>query len=284
MRRVPRALIAGICGLAAAFGAHAQQHRYDIAIAPFLPVRTLVQNYQPMIAYLEKRLGEPVALLTAPDYKTFNIETLHRSYPFIITVANAAYLAQADAGYAPMLKPVIDTRPTLVVAKSAKWSHIHDLRGQLIALPDAQALVAMQAPGMLREAGLNPEHDVKLAHAQNHSAAANRVLAGEAAAAIISDRALLQMNAATRDGLRQVATWEKGAAPGVVYLVSPDVPPARVRRMQAAILEYVRDTQDGRELMTRFGYGGLLPAKPDDLRWLAPYGVQLRELLKSSVQ
>lgn len=280
--RLLRAAWAGFAGAVclSSLAARAELHGYDLAIAPFLPVRTLVQNYQPMREYLEKRLGEPVTLITAPDYKRFNAETLRHGYPFIVTVANSAWVAQADAGYVPLLRPAIDTRPTLVVAKESKWMQISDLRGQTIALPDPLAIVAMQAPSMLQEAGLNPGRDVKLAHVENHAAAANRVLAGEAAAAVISDRAYLQLNPATRDRLRQLGTWDKGAAPGVVYLASPKVNAERVQRMKATMLDFVRDTPEGRELMTRFGYGGLVTVKPDDLRFLAPYGAQLKELLK----
>lgn len=281
MRRAMCSVMAGLCLFATACAARAQTHGYDIAIAPFLPVRTLVANYQPMVSYLEKRLGESVTLLTSTDYRAFNAATQRHEYPFIITVANAAFLAHADAGYMPLLKPVVYTRPTLVVSRSVKWDHIRDLRGQVIAVPDALSVVAMQAPEMLREAGLNPEHDVKLAYAQNHAAAASRVLAGEAGAAVISDRAFLQMNPATRQGLRKIATWEPGAAPGVVYLSSPHVPADRAQRVKVAILEFV-ETPQGQQLMEHFGYGGLQPATPEDLRFLAPYGAQLREALKGT--
>jgi phosphonate transport system substrate-binding protein len=244
----------------------------ELAVAPFLPAATLVSNYQPMRAYLEQRLKEPVLFVTAPDYKTFYERAQRREYPVIITVANAAYLAYAESGYVPMLRPVIYTRPVIVVPKLASWTRIQDLRGKTIALPDTLAVVAMQGTQMLRELGLDPDKDVTLKYLPNHSAAVNHVISGEAAAAIVSDRALLQMPAATQAGVRVIETWEKGAVPGVVYLANPALSPQRVTQLTQAILKFVHDTPQGHEFIKKMGYGDLTTAIPQDLAPLATYG------------
>lgn len=252
---------------------------FELAFTPFLPVRTMMQNYQPMRAYLESRLQEPVTLVTAPDYKIYNERMRLQEYPFVITVANSAYLAHVDHGYVPMLRPVILTRPALVVAAQSGLKSIKELRGATLAMPDPLAVVAMQGAQMLREAGLNPGRDVNIKYTPNHSAAANHVISGEASAAIVSDRALLQMPKMTQQALRVLQTWEAGAAPGILYLAAPQVPRARVERLQQAILEFVRDTEAGRALMNNLGYGGLVPATGEDLKPLAPYGAQLKAAL-----
>jgi phosphonate transport system substrate-binding protein len=251
----------------------------ELAVAPFLPAATLVSNYQPMRAYLEQHLKEPVLFVTAPDYKTFYERTQRREYPVIITVANAAYMAYAESGYVPMLRPVIYTRPVIVVPRLASLTRIQDLRGKTIALPDTLAVVAMQSAQMLRELGLDPGKDVTLKYLPNHSAAVNHVISGEAAAAIVSDRALLQMPAATQTGVRVIETWEKGAVPGVVYLANPGLSPQRVAQLTQAILKFVRETPEGREFIKKMGYGDLTPAMPQDLVPLATYG----EIFKATI-
>jgi ABC-type phosphate/phosphonate transport system substrate-binding protein len=248
----------------------------ELGIAPFLPPRILAQNYLPMRVFLEQQLGKPVVIVMAPDYKTFYERTQHREYPVVITVANAAYLAYTESGYIPMLRPVIDTRPVLVVPKNSSLTHIQMLRGKTIALPDSLALVAMQALPMLREAGLDPVKDVHLINLTNHSAAVNHVTAGEVAAAIVSDRALLQMPAATQAAVRVIETWDNGAAPGVVYLANPSLSPQRIAQLTQAILKFVRETPEGREFIKKMGYGGLVPATAQDLEPLAPYGAMFK--------
>lgn len=255
----------------------------EIAIAPFLSVRDLVQNYEPMRLYLEQRLRQPVLFITAPDYRSFHERTRKREYTYLITVGNAAYLAQAEAGYVPLLRPVHDTRPVLVVKKDMPLEHIVDLRGKVIALSDRLAVVSMQALPMLREAGLDPERDLVLKHQGNHGAAVNHVLSGEAAAAIVSDRALMQMAPAIREAVRVVHGWDKGAAPGLLYLASPRLQREDRDRFTRAALDFVR-TDEGRALMERLGYGGLVPATQEDIRMFAPYGAALKRALAQPEQ
>jgi phosphonate transport system substrate-binding protein len=244
----------------------------ELAVAPFLTATTLVQNYQPLRAFLDRHLGQPVMFVTAPDYKSFYERTQRREYPVIITVASTAYLAYAESDYVPMLRPLVDTCPVLVVAKNSSLTRIQDLRGEAVALPDPLAIIAMQAVQMLHEAGLDPGKDVNLKHLSNHSVAVNHVISGEVAAAIVSDRALLQMPAAAQAGVRVIQTWKKGAAPGVVYLANPGLPPQRVAQLTQAILKFVRETPEGRDFIMKLGYGGLVPATKQDLEPLASYG------------
>lgn len=129
------------------------QQRYELAFTPFLPVRTLMLKYEPMRVYLEERLREPVALVTAPDYKIFNQRMRNHDYAFVVAVANTAYLAHAEYGYTPMLRPAILTRPVLVTGKKSRIKNLKDLRGAIIALPDRLAVVSVQGLQMLRRPG-----------------------------------------------------------------------------------------------------------------------------------
>ena len=270
--------LAALLLLASGASASAQESKpaFELAITPFLPVRTMMQNYEPMRAFLEVRLQEPVSLITAPDYKVFNERMRRYDYAFVVTVANSAYLAQSEYGYIPMLRPAILTRPVLVTTKQSPLKNLKALHGATLTMPDRLAVVSMQGVHMLRAAGLNPEQDVKIKYMPNHAAAVNWVISGEAQAAIVSDRALLQMPEATRNAVRIVQTWEAGAMPGIVYLASPHVSVERVARMRQAILEYVRDTEAGRTLIKNLGYGDLVPSTPEELAPLAPYGALLK--------
>jgi phosphonate transport system substrate-binding protein len=283
-RRCLAALLLGPAIAAAAASDSLPGRGIELGVAPFLPARTLVQNYQPLRRYLEQQLHEPVTIVTAPDYQSYYQRIQRREYPVIVAVANVAYLAAAECGYRPMLRPLVDTRPVLVVARRSTLTRALELRGKTVALPEPLAIVAMQARPMLSEAGLDPDRDVQLKHFSTHSAAVYHVLAGEVAAAIVSDRALAQMTASAREGVRIVQTWERGAAPGVVYLASPTLPRQRVAQLTEAILRFTRDQPEGRELMKSWGYGGFVPATSRDLEPLAPYGALLKAALSKKVE
>lgn len=271
-------LVLGVCVSSVLYA----QSGYELAFTPYLPVRTLMQNYQPMRTYLEQRLREPVTLVTASDYKSFNRAVRRRAYDFIVTPANSAYIAHAEFGYIPLLRPVNATRPSVVVPIGSAINSLKDLRGAVITLPDPLAMVSMQALPMLRAAGLDPEADLTLRHMPNHSAAVNFVLSGEAAAAIISDRLLAQMPDVTRNALRIVQTWDAGAAPGIIFLASPSVEMDRAEKIRNAILEFVRDTERGREMMYKMGYAGLVIVKEEELSSIAPYGALLKKALEAN--
>ncbi len=254
----------------------------QIAVAPFLPPHLIVKNYQPMQEYLEQKLKQPVSFITAPDYATFYARTQRHDYAVVITVAHAAYLAQAEAGYVPMLRPVNLTQPVLIVATQSNFKHPRDLKGKAVAMPDPLAIISMQGIEMLREAGLNPDTDISVKHLPNHSAAVNYVIAGDVAAAFVSDRALLQMPKAAQQKVHIIHQSPTGAAPGVFYLANPALPAERVALLTQTIQAFVKDTPQGIEFMSKLGYGGLVPATQQDLKPLARYGAQFKEVLKQS--
>lgn len=254
----------------------------EIAIAPFLPIATLIQNYEPLVKDLEQQLKRRVILLTAPDYRSYNERLIQGKYTFVIAVANSAYLAITDADYMPLLRPDVYSRPALVVRKDSAAQRVADLKNTKLATTDAMGIIAMQGAAMLRDAGLDPTRDVSLNNFANHTVAVNFVLSGEMDGAVISDRGLLQMPAIKRDALRVIHVWEQGAAPGIVYLVNKNVPSETATQVRDAIAQFTRDTEAGRALMAQFGYGALLPVTVEELKFLAPYGVQLKALLQKA--
>lgn len=250
-----------------------------IGIAPFLPVKTLVQNYAPLRDYLEIKLNEPVTIVSAPDYKTYYKSIQKHDYEIVITNASSAYVAYTDYAYTPLLQPLNFTHPVVVIGKDQKLTDLTELRDKTIAMSDATAIVSMQGLQMLRDFGLQPGRDVSIKNMQNHSAAVNYVITGEVDAAIVSDRALMQMPATIKDKVKIVYTWEQGAAPGIVYMGSPKLSGDSLKLISKSILEFVRDTPAGKKMMLDTGYGGLIPVKPEDLQALAPYGILLKESL-----
>ena len=114
--------------------AEEQKGVLEIAIAPFLPVQTLVKNYAPLCVYLQSKLNEPVTIISAPDYKTYYKHIERQEYSIIITTAGSAYLAWAESGYIPLLRPVTNTSPALVIRKDQPDMQLNDLRGKTLRL------------------------------------------------------------------------------------------------------------------------------------------------------
>jgi len=271
------------CLMLAALASHAAPapppQGMELAIVPYLPARILLERYKPLRVYLERSLRRPVTLFTAPDYQTFIARTQRREYTFVVTVAHAARLAELEAGYVPMLRPAMDTHAILLVARDGPIRSIADLRGRRVAVPDNLAIVTQLGAEVLRSHGLKPGEDVTLYTATTHSTAMHAVLAGEAEAAVVSDRAFIAAASDLKQELRAIATSASGV-PGVVYLASPAVPGALVAEITQAILGFANETADGRKFLESLGYDALRALKPDELAvvdgHVAPLKAELR--------
>lgn len=251
----------------------------ELAIAPYLPARTLLERYKPLRDQLERKLGRSVMLYTAPDYQTFITRTQNREYPFVVTVAHAARLAEREAGYVPMLRPTVDMRAVLMVARDSPLHDVADLRGKRVAVPDRMAVVTQLGMQVMREHGLKPDEDVTLTASSTHVTAMHAVLAGEADAAVVSDLAFIAADSTLKHDLRAIATSVNGV-PGVVYLASPKVPPVLVARITQEIMDFTNETPEGKRFLEALGYDTLRTVKTDELAavdvFVAPLKKQLR--------
>jgi phosphonate transport system substrate-binding protein len=261
--------------------AEQQKGGLEIAIAPFLPVQTLVKNYSPLTEYLQSKLNEPVTIISAPDYKTYYRHIEKRDYAIIITTASSAWLAWTESGYIPLLRPVIYTSPVLVIRKDQPDMSLTDLRGKIVTMSDATAIVSMQGLQILSEAGLQPGQDITINNMKNHTVAVNHVISGDVAAAIVSDRAIQQMPDSIREKIKIAQTWNKVAAPGIVYLGNPNLPRDKLKQIKMAIHEFAQHSAEGIKLMNKMGYGGLTPVGKDELQSLQLYGVLLKKSIAS---
>ena len=256
----------------------AEPQALEIAIFPYLSTRTLLTSYQPLQAYLEKKLQRPVLLVTAPDFRTFAERTQRGEYRYVVTAPHFARLAQKEAGYQPMLMAKANLVAIAVVEKNSPLRNVTELRGKTVAAPDPLALVSMLGAQMLRASGLVPGKDVTLRPALSHNSAVLSVLRGESGAAFTSTTALEQMPDEIKNGVRVLAATE--GFPNIMYLANPKVPIVEVAQMTATLLEFAEKTPQGRKLYGEtLGHLGLVAPSPKELQRLDPFVSELKALL-----
>ncbi|MBT9613277.1 MAG: phosphate/phosphite/phosphonate ABC transporter substrate-binding protein [Burkholderiales bacterium] len=253
----------------------------EIGIVPYLPTPTILERYQPLRIYLEQRLHEPLSIVTAPDYPSFIERTQRREYPFVITVAHAARLAELEAGYQPMLRPGWDTYATLLVRKDSAFQDIKDLRGKTIATPGPYAIVSKLGADWLRKAGLKPGQDVTLQSNFTHTTAMHAVAEGAADAAFISNRAFVAAKSDLKDSVRSLGQSKDSGGPGVVYLAHPALSAKRVAEVKGAILAFVQ-TPEGKAFVASLGYDTLREMKAGELAVLDPYVRELKQVISAN--
>ena len=245
----------------------------EIAIIPTL-------TYEPVRAYLEAQLREPVLLITAPDYATFIRRTQDREYRYVVTASHFARLAEAEAGYRPMVKVKRQLRAILLTSTDSGIQHVSDLRGKIVSTPDPFAIISMLGIEMLEKAGLVVGKTVTVQPFASFNSAMLAVDNGEAAAAVSAATALKQMPASVRAHLEVIA--ESEAVPHNFFMASPDVPAAEVNRVTEALLRFSDAPERGKQFFAHTGFIAFVRPAPAELAKLTPYVVILKHLLRRS--
>lgn len=271
MRMLQIPLLA-LTGCLAVSGAGAAEPRaIEIAVLPYFSPRTLLEQYEPLRAFISDRLHRPTFLATAKDYRTFVQRTQTRGYPFIITGPHLGRLAQMEAGYRPLAGWKANLQGLFLVRRDSPMTGLSDLRGHSIAAPPPLAVTTMLGLDALERVGLGPDQ-VKVVTQPSHNAAVRTVLRGENAAALVWSKTLATIEPEVRDQLRIIAKTEI-LPTASLFLASPDYPKADALALRDALLAFC-DTAAGKDFLTKSDYEGIIAIEPEDLdyldRFLAP--------------
>ena len=140
-RALPGTLIGILCGaLAGASAAAPAQKPLRIVFIAYQNPDQLVDNVEPVIAYLEDRLGVDVKHFAATDYAAV-VEALHNDSADVGFMGPLQYvMAHQQADAYPILGEVYNGSPTYVsrifVRKDSGIRALEDLKGKTIAFVD----------------------------------------------------------------------------------------------------------------------------------------------------
>jgi ABC-type phosphate/phosphonate transport system substrate-binding protein len=246
----------------------------ELALLPMLGTHAMVEAYQPLRAYLEPRLGRPLVLLSARDTRDFIERTRRAEYPYVLTAAHFARLAERESGYRPLLGVERALCALIAVPAAAAVEDIADLRGLDIAIPGSLSLEVMLAEDQLAEAGLRVGRDVYFTPYASFGTALRAVEQGRAQAAVTNVTALRQLAPARRARLRVVA--ESRPVQNLVLLAAPQVPAERADVVAEALARFTPQTLAGSGFYAQTGHRGLRRLEPGELAALDPYVERLR--------
>jgi len=254
----------------------------EIGVLPYVGLGELIQAYGPLAAYLEQELGRPVRVVTARDYGDFLQKTQRGAYPLVVTASHFGRLAEREAGYVPVLRPLTTYHVMLLVAVNAPQRRVSDLRSARIATPGRLAQTTMMGRVMLASHGLAPSRDVSIIDAGNQKNALLAVLHGDAEAAIVSEGAFRHMREEDRLGLREIKVEEGQWAPSipVLYAVSPKVPADERARWVAVISRFANELPAGRNWIEGLKYSGLRAPTGAELKSLDADVEELKQVIK----
>lgn len=230
-------------------------------VVPYLTARRLATLYEPARVFFEKELGRAVQFSSAPDYAVHLDRLRAREYDLVADSLPVARLAQRELGYTPIARTVAPLSPIMVMAEGKSFRSVAELKGQTVAVSDRIAALTLVGLRYLRDRGLRPDQEVTVKVAGSHANAIQRVLAGEAAVAIVSRTTLKQIEPALASKVRVVQELPE-ALSAVVYTVSPALA-KQAAALSKNLLGFAAQDPTGKAFVESLGHQGLVAAGPE---------------------
>lgn len=253
----------------------AQQETLRVGVIPYLTPNVLIALFQPLRQQLEKDTGQPVALFTAPDVRSFARRTLKPDFDLIITAAHQARLAQVEGGYLPVARFTGPLHATMVVGKDSTVQRLGELRDKRIAVTDRSILVNIAMSKIFADQGIS-EKDVQYIPVNSQNSAILAVARGEAEAAVIAHFTLDQSPQDQRNAVRSI--FRSDVLPNVTLLASPRLP-ASQRALISKSLLALPSTPEGSDFLEKSRFQGIQATDEAFMKRLDAYLPETRKQL-----
>ncbi len=201
MNLTRRFAVAALAALGVAFTLPARSDNHNsnpdllrVALLPDENASTLIQNAQPLKAYLEERLDRDIEIVVTTDYSSM-IEAMRFGRIEIGYFGPLSYVLAKSR--APEIEPfavgVVDGSPTyrsiLIATADGPVETYDDVRGGPFAFGDQASTSSHLAPRtVLANAGLEGDVDYEVVHLGQHDAVARAVASGQVPAGGLSEQ------------------------------------------------------------------------------------------------
>lgn len=245
---------------------------FRLGVAPHTSARVILEMYQPLRLQLEKALGVPVEVVTAPDFTEFARRMLHQEYDIAITTGHQARLSQTDANYVPLLTYNADFRAVALVAGNSAYKSAKDLKGKPVLGLSSTSLVTLWGEHWLKKNSIQEP----LRYISASDSVARIVLAGEAAAGFISLANYQSLSRDVQAQMRFLVISEPLA--GRVYMLNKRQT-ARKDQIDAALASFA-ESAEGKAYFVKYKLEGYRKLKPKELESMEPYAREVRQTLQ----
>jgi len=205
----------GLCALAGpALADKANPDRLRIALLPDENASTIIQNAQPLKAYLEDVLKKPVEIIVTTDYSSM-IEAMRFGrievgyfgpFSYVLAKSKAPEIEPFGVG---VEKGKPNYQSILIATADGPVKEVADIKGKPFAFGDRASTSSHLAPrALLAKRGLIGDADYKVVHLGQHDAVARAVAAGQVPAGALSEsiyRILVETKKVDPTKLRQLA-------------------------------------------------------------------------------
>jgi phosphonate transport system substrate-binding protein len=245
---------------------------FHLGVAPHTSARVILEMYQPLRLQLERDLGQPVEVVTAPDFTEFARRMLRQEYDIAVTTGHQARLSQTDGEYTPLLTYSADFRAVALVAGNSTIRSARDLKGKPVLGLSPTSLVTLWGQHWLKQNGISEP----LRYVSASDSVAGLVLGGDAVAGFTSLANYQSLARGVQSQLRFLVISEPLA--GRVYMLNKRQSP-RKDKIDAALAGFAESTP-GKAYFEKYKLEGYRKLKAKELEAMDPYAAQVRQTLR----
>jgi len=246
--------------------AHAEEASLTFGIFPYLSQQQLVGYFNPLRDYLQQVSGRKIAMITAPDYRSFRERTRTGAYDIILTAPHFARLAEKESGFKRVAITRYHVQGVILVAQDSPVRQLSDLRGKSLAVTPATSLIHMLAMELFRHHGLQPGRDFKVNDQENFQNTMASTLRGDSDACATGIAAWNSYD--RKNSLRVIA--KTAEASGLMIMAHPRVPGAVLASLRKALFSF-GETAERKAYFAATNHGAWLPVDDASMRALDPY-------------
>lgn len=234
---------------------------------PILSTQKLISRFKPLVDQLSVELGQPIRMETAPDFAEFLHRTRAQRYDILFTAPHFYYLANQESGYQVVVRAdAAELKALILATRASHITSIEGLKGKTIATPDPLSLATALVRNFLRNAGLDPDKDVRIVSTPSHNAALLTAYNGVTDAAGLMTPPFIRAAANIREQMLVLGTTS--GTPHMPIAVSAALDPDQVRKITNSLLA-LNQTESGKAMFKRLAWpSGFTRATNDEYRSL----------------
>lgn len=245
---------------------------FVVGVAPHTSARIILEMYQPLRLHLEKALGMPVDIVTAPNFDQFALRGLDQAFDIAVTTGHQARLLQTDASYIPLLTYKADFRAVALVAAKGPYHTPASLKGNNALGLSPTSQVTIWGQHWLQDNGLK---DVQVKYVSASDSVAHLLVSGDVAVGFTS-LANFQKLPPDLQGKLHILAQSKPMA-GRVYVLNKRRAAMR-KKIEAALWEFAA-SEAGKNYFTANKLEGYRLLQGNELKAMDSYAAEVRKVL-----
>lgn len=236
---------------------------YRFAILPLHNPNQLRTVFEPLIAYLNKRIdGAQFEFEASRDFPSFEQKLSNREVAFALPNPYETLLAMRH-GYHVFAKANKDEdfRGVFLVRRDSPIRDTRQLKGKVVAYPAPMALAAsLQAQHYLQTHGLDVNRDTETRYSGSHDSALLAVYYGQAAAgATWPPTWRVFQKSHPREAAELRVAWQTEILPHLPFMVRDDVPEGVAAAVRDALL-HMHENVEGRAILAAMEFDSIVSA------------------------